>query len=326
MGVRLFFVLSGLLITGILLRSRDAADHAHAKRLSHLLRFYARYCLRIFPLYYFVIAVGVALNMEAAREYIFWLLTYTLNIKMAHQGWYIANFAHFWTLAVEEQFYLAWPWIVFFLPRKWLVGAAIVMLSAGPLYRLYHVIGWAYFNSEATGLRTYMSTFTCLDSLGMGALLAVLTHDAHCPRKLCRRFAVTFLPIGVSTYIGFAVIERVNGHGELGMVFSNVSLSMIYLWLVYAAAVGFGGILGRFLQLKPLTYIGKISYGIYVYHPFVPGMMLLVFERLGWPYPTSPWIGFAMLAFVTLIVSSISWYLFESPINNLKRYLPADPK
>ena len=91
----MFFVLSGFLITGILMDSKG--------KPGYFKNFYARRTLRIFPLYYFVIAVSFAVNLEPTREILFWLLTYTLNIYMANQGWFVDHFAHFWTLAVEEQ-------------------------------------------------------------------------------------------------------------------------------------------------------------------------------------------------------------------------------
>src|SRR5260370_40893244 len=105
-GVRLFFTLSGCLIAGILLRSKDAVEGGKQTRRSALGKFYARRFLRIFPLYYFVVACAFALNLEPVREIIGWLLTYTLNIRMARQGWVEAKFAPFLCLAVGEQFYI----------------------------------------------------------------------------------------------------------------------------------------------------------------------------------------------------------------------------
>ena len=133
LGVKLFFILSGFLITGILLRSRDAATASGHKWSSLVGRFYVRRFLRIFPLYYFVVAVAATINLEPAREILPWLLTYTLNIYMANLGWFVANFAHFWTLAVEEQFYIFWPWIILFAPRNWLIRLTLIFISVGPL-------------------------------------------------------------------------------------------------------------------------------------------------------------------------------------------------
>src|SRR6266849_732607 len=121
LGVKLFFVLSGFLITGVLLRSRDAVEQAGVSNWFAARQFYVRRFLRIFPLYYFVIAICVLLNIPPVREILVWLLTYTLNIYASLRGqWGNLDLyvAHFWSLAVEEQFYIVWPWFLLFAPRK----------------------------------------------------------------------------------------------------------------------------------------------------------------------------------------------------------------
>ena len=106
MGVKLFFVLSGFLITGILLRSHWLAESAGQGRWLVIRQFYARRFLSIFPLDYFVIAVACLVNVEPVRKILPWLLTDPSNIYMANQRWFVDHFAHFWTLVVEEQFYI----------------------------------------------------------------------------------------------------------------------------------------------------------------------------------------------------------------------------
>src|SRR5262249_3556155 len=133
-------------------------------------KFYTRRFLRIFPLYYFVVITAVALDIDPARKIIGWLLTYTLNLHMASQGRYEANFAHFWSLSVEEQFYLVWPWLMLFVPRSWLKPVALLTVSAALGFRLSYVLS-GYTNMK--GLATYISTIPNLDNLGMGALLAM---------------------------------------------------------------------------------------------------------------------------------------------------------
>lgn len=118
LGVKLFFVLSGFLITGILLRARSKLGDQPRAVLSALAGFYARRSLRIFPLYYLVIAVCLVLNVPPVRDELLWLATYTLNLRISYQGWYPEHVAHFWSLAVEEQFYLLWPWVVLFAPSR----------------------------------------------------------------------------------------------------------------------------------------------------------------------------------------------------------------
>lgn len=110
-GVQLFFVLSGFLITGILLRCRTSVA-----RLSALRAFYVRRILRIFPLFYCVLLLAYVLNIEPVRETVFWHLPYLSNFYFFSIGRWDGDISHFWSLAVEEQFYLFWPAIVMFVP------------------------------------------------------------------------------------------------------------------------------------------------------------------------------------------------------------------
>jgi peptidoglycan/LPS O-acetylase OafA/YrhL len=154
-GVRLFFVLSGFLITGILLASREALQMGLVPSRAHALRqFYIRRTLRIFPLYYLVVGVGLIVGVPEALEFAPWLLTYTLNWRIAAQGWYMEHYAHLWSLAVEEQFYLLWPWVILLVRNNWVLPSAIIMTLVGPLYRAWHAVSWTYLDGQAHGLTT----------------------------------------------------------------------------------------------------------------------------------------------------------------------------
>src|SRR5215218_136502 len=136
-GVRLFFVLSGFLITGILLGEREAADAAPHRRISAIRRFYARRFLRIFPIYYLTLAVVLVTAVSPARRIWPWLFTYTTNIYAWHRLDWPGPVGHLWTLAVEEQFYLVWPWFLLFVPRKWILPFLVGLIALAPLYRLF---------------------------------------------------------------------------------------------------------------------------------------------------------------------------------------------
>src|SRR5689334_6993090 len=129
LAVRLFFVLSGFLITGILLSYRsDTRDNA-------LRRFYLRRVLRIFPIYYLTLFIALALQVRAIQLGAFWHLTYLSNyVAPFHPEW-MGPASHFWTLAVEEQFYFVWPFIVLFVPRKYLAGTIIGTIALALLFR-----------------------------------------------------------------------------------------------------------------------------------------------------------------------------------------------
>jgi peptidoglycan/LPS O-acetylase OafA/YrhL len=310
LGVKLFFVLSGFLITTILLRARGGVE-VGGDRWHEAKRFYVRRFLRIFPLYYFVVLVCLVIDLEPAREIVGWLATYTLNFKIAWQGYYEASFAHFWTLAVEEQFYLAWPWVILFAPRRWLPAITAALVAVGPLYR------WQATMGDGSGLATYVMTPAYADTLGMGALLAVLSHDAGWRRLVEKHLTATVLPFSAATFLTLYYLEARGWDGGAGLFFGDLALSGVFCWLIAGAARGFGGPAGQLLEARPFRYLGRISYGIYVYHPFVPALCLWMFARAGWSYQVHPVRDFVLFTAVTLLVSAVSWRVLEKPLNDL---------
>ena len=155
-GVRLFFVLSGFLITRILLESRSWPT-AHALKV-----FYARRALRIFPLFYLVLALAAVINIGPVRQTIGWHVTYLTNVYLFDRGSWHGSISHLWSLAVEEQFYLVWPILMLTAPERRLPAIIAATIVAAPITRL--LVGGAMSSVLPT---------SCLDSLGAGALLAL---------------------------------------------------------------------------------------------------------------------------------------------------------
>jgi len=320
LGVRLFFVLSGFLITGILIESRDRANGSNGSRWFGIRQFYTRRFLRIFPLYYFVIGVLLLLNVQPAREIFLWLLTYTFNIQVSIQGWFPENVSHFWTLSVEEQFYVFWPWLILFAPRRSLIPVICALICLGPLYRLYAV---AHELSEAT---TYCFTLSALDTLGMGALLALVSHGNTAKQTIERFLFRVVLPTGVVATIALTAMSYSKTSWKAYVVLLDTAVALVSCWLISAASRGFKGPVGVLLESRPLVYCGKITYGIYVYHLFMPLLIAPIFGKLGWAYAQRGMVTLLVSSAATFAVASLSWYLMEKPINNLKRHFSYRPK
>ena len=158
MSMMTFYALSGFLITGILLRARG-------RELKHTLRvFYIRRILRIFPLYYAVVLVGLLCGMPRFVDNGPWLLTYTFNMhEFAQQHW-LGAVSHLWTLSVEEQFYLAWPWVILLLPERHLMRALITVFCIAPVFRFS--VYWLWPDAVMVGLLAP----SCLDALGLSLI------------------------------------------------------------------------------------------------------------------------------------------------------------
>jgi peptidoglycan/LPS O-acetylase OafA/YrhL len=276
-GVKLFFVLSGFLITGILL------------------------------------SAGFALDIAPVRRALWPLATFTFNGHMIAQGFYEPNYAHFWSLSVEQQFYMFWPWIILIAPRRWLLPAACAMITAGPVYRILQAL---MGDADRLGLTAYISTWTSLDALGFGALLAMARQEpwGASLHPSLGRFGV---PLAVVALVAIVV----SGSLRADLLLWDTAAGVIFLWLIWGAAEGFTGTAGRLLGWKPLLHLGMVSYGAYVYHPFVPEFCHWAAATLGWHALADPWILAGLTFIVTIVTATLSWRYIEAPINRLKRHV-----
>jgi peptidoglycan/LPS O-acetylase OafA/YrhL len=315
-GASFFFVLSGYLITSILLRSRDVADGEADSRRQYLFSFYGARLLRIVPAYGLVIALALVFDVEPVRQIWHWLLTCTFNFGLAVWGERIDGFFHLWTLSVEVQFYLVWPLFVLFAPRRWLLAAVWALIVAGPLYRAWAVSqGWDTFWVR-------YPTPASLDALGVGALVAVAGRTPAGLERLDRGLRFIALPLGLAALaLLWLLYER--DIGAPWQVLFNLALALIFAGLIRSVAQGFGGMAGKLLELRPILYLGTISYGVYVYHQFLPQFVPAVARSL---LPGLEIEGFGRLFFVVvgiLVIAApvLSWHILERPILDLKNSL-----
>ncbi len=315
LGVRLFFVLSGFLITGILVRCRADVDLDHQSSSHKVRQFYVRRFLRIFPIYYLTLGLVAILNLPSVRATLFWHLSYLSNVHFSLVG-FDGPLSHFWSLAVEEQFYLIWPWLIVFAPRKYLHKILLCVIIAGPLFRL------AMFVFGGGELASYILLFGCMDSLGLGALLAYYASDGQLEKRK-EVFSKFSLLVGMLLIVLLAGLYKLNTARWVSVVVMFLAMSLVFVWLVQRAADGFRGIPGAFLGFRPLVYIGKISYGIYIFHLLVPQVLSRAFAVCGFTFPEGPGttiIRFILFLSTTVGCAALSWHFFEGPINKLKKY------
>ena len=328
-GVGLFFTLSGFLITRILLKCRLKMEAAAVTFGRSIRQFYARRFLRIFPLYYAVLLILFFFNPTDIRQRAWWDLLYLTNVRFSYWprgGGEIER--HLWSLSVEEQFYLIWPVLMLLTPRRilpWLVAATTL---AGVAWRAETYV-------PHYQIHEWMMP-ACLDLLGGGALLAILNmpqfglsrwRDAFV--QLCGIVGIPLLLFFIGQRLhavpdarGRLVASGFEWLGVGGATYPITALASV--WLIGCAARGFRGPLGWFLTFAPLVYVGRISYGLYVIHMFVP-------HALGYFFPVflngpRTWGVVAVLVAVSVAAASVSWFAFEAPINGLKRYFEYDRK
>lgn len=283
-GVYLFFAISGYVITRGLLQEKDRSGSIDFRQ------FFMRRIVRIWPAYYMCIAVSYFVWPGFPDGTVIWHLTFLSNVLFSQKAQFPA---HFWSLSVEQQFYLAWPFLAL-LSRKRLAWVCVAMLVIAPLSRALLI--------DQHPLSSYYATNSNLDCLAAGALAAIF--------ERCRTVIPAIVGLVSAALLASVCVANATGHyiwcwGMMGTAFAGLSFSLILLFDRLP-------MLAKAISPEPLLYIGKISYGIYLYHMIVG---LYLFDVL---VPIKGPEVFAAVAFcVTVVVASISWYCFERPIKSL---------
>jgi peptidoglycan/LPS O-acetylase OafA/YrhL len=335
-GVELFFVLSGFLITGILY---DAHDKPHYFR-----NFYMRRLLRIFPLYYGVLLLvffaaplipllqGQTLDYLVDRQAWAWL--YAVNIYIAKSGeWSFSYLDHFWSLAVEEHFYLFWPLVVFLLRGRLrtLIAVSLGVSLCATLSRLTgSVMGLSWWT-------TYVLTPFRLDGLALGAFLALVVRQPGGLEQLVRILPKVLVVVGGLITVTF-VWTRLVSREELELVLpvrASLILILLACLLVWTLIAPPRSVTSRFFNSRFMVFLGTYSYGLYVYHHFIAYYLITNRTDL----ELARWLGSheAAVALQTTLGASasvalayLSYELFEKRFLGLKRFFqtakePAPP-
>jgi peptidoglycan/LPS O-acetylase OafA/YrhL len=313
-GVHLFFVLSGFLITGILLDARRDASTSGAPIAGVFRAFYERRALRIMPLYFATIAVGTIIGVQGMREHLGWNLLYVSNWRIALDGHW-GSVTHVWSLAVEEQFYLLWPLVVLLAPRRLLPWAIGSMISVAIVTR---VALTAWTDAWADGI--VIITPAVLDALGAGALLAFLWRFSPRVDRIVTYIGVLGVSVLVCEHLGPRLLPSLPDPSPV----TWIGWSLVFVWVVHHVARGLPGRAGAAMRWRPLAYIGIISYGIYMFHLFVVPVAEIAERHIGvdLPIPALGWGRLVVVAVVSIAAAAASWTFFERPINTRKRHFP----
>lgn len=309
-GVTLFFVLSGFLITQILLKSRDLSEQKNQNRIHSAKQFYIRRTLRIFPVYYLTILILYIFNVQNIRDKILWFLFYASNIYFFKINNWDGNLSHLWTLAVEEQFYIIWPFIILFIPKKYLINAILGIILSGPVFRTaLFILG---DGSQWSSSFIHILTPSCMDCFGLGALLAFYRVNTDKFFQFTSKKAKIFLILNIISFMVLLFLEE----NFISVFLFRFNVSLISLFIISKVSLGYTGFLKIIFENKMLMYLGKISYGMYLFHNFIP----LIYKSLKLPPVQNLFLKFSVQFILLVITASLSWFLLEKPVNNLKKY------
>jgi peptidoglycan/LPS O-acetylase OafA/YrhL len=321
LGVDLFFVLSGFLITDILIREAGSKNY--------LKTFYTRRVLRIFPIYYLLLFIfliiiprysSLNINLDYYTSNQAWMWTYTQNwlyILKPHANTNIL--LHLWSLAVEEQFYLIWPFVILLIRSpKILLGLSLFVLLGILLLRL---IAW---NRQLEGFE-YFSwfTFSRIDGICIGSALALIKFIS--PKFITNNTPYIILSVAVFNFV-FYFINKQNGFSfPYFPLIGYSTFAIVFAVVIYEAATLNRNFITIPLSFSPLRFIGKVSYGFYIYHWPVYVLLYPVLTDYLQPILKTSSVNLQLAAaFVATLtgfaISVFSYYFFEKPFLKLKKY------
>ena len=323
-GVDLFFVLSGFLITGILLDTRGSERYFST--------FYARRTLRIFPLYYLVLLVAfvvlpqfpvlhaVLLGQDGPvtlpPQWPYWL--YLTNFSIAEGGWVHGWVDVAWSLAIEEQFYLVWPLLIWLCPPRVVAPLCAVILLSQPVARVYAR------DAEVAALSIFVLPWFRLDGFATGALLAVAQRRGWLPTL--DRWVPVVATAAVAGIIGCAILGESTWWWNRWMQQYGYSLIAITggAMLVSGITRPADSLWPRMLSAGWLRAFGKYSYSLYLIHaPIMRAVREYVFDPLEYErFGMAPWVAqvvyYGAATAPSFALAWLSWQCFEAPILRLK--------
>ena len=327
-GVDLFFVLSGFLITGILLDIK--ASHGR------IVSFYARRALRIVPLYYvFILATLLVAplipafaddpGLHTLQDNQIWYWTFLMNVKVALNPLMpFAGFGngHLWSLMVEEQFYLVWPLIILLLPGRSIVAAMLVCIIAAPAVRWMILDGT--FPRIENGFAAYILMPARMDALVVGALVAWVLRERAWPT-----FRLVAFPAGIAAAITLAVLivhyDGLHTFDRMTQIAGYSAVAILFALAVAGAArITEAAQPHRWLTMSWLRTFGKYSYALYVVH-----YIIMFWADEWWTVPTvagSDIPGRSLFALITISIAFgtavLSWKFLEAPALAFKDRFP----
>ena len=313
-GVQVFFVISGFLITGILLSTLEKSRNANQSLLITIRQFFIRRVLRIFPPYFAALFVAFSLNQGDWHLYWAWLVLFAGNWYMAINNSGMGGYSPYWSVAVEEQFYLFWPFVVFFIPFRFLVGVCWTLIAGSLLFKAIGLlVGLPH-------LWLYVATFSSFDALGLGAILAVYRYTNQTQKfdRLCKLCFCFGVPLFLLTYV-----IRVLGYKSIvNTQLSYAAAVAVGVWLVGKAAQDSKWIFQKVLDNRVVRYLGQISYGLYLYHMLVYVFGIRLYAYLEIPWDQNEVARVLILTVASFAVTIASYHFLELPIMRMKKNHP----
>ncbi len=313
-GVDFFFVISGFLISLKLFQLKDDINQRTLSVRKAFLHFFTKRAFRIFPLYYFVLFFATAFNPGEIRGSFFWNLTYITNFhQLDLQEW--IGITHFWSLSVEEHFYLLYPLVILLVKRKTAFISMLLIAAISIMFRSNEIIEYQ------DTMSAYIHTISCMDLFMYGGLLAYSYHyfkDSfqHVFSSIIFRFEVLVILL-----ILFIVLCQGWQNDWFEWVVQRSIIGIFFAAIIASSVIGIDGIFGRILSHRWLIRGGQMSYAIYLIHNFVPGLLMPI-KQLELHFL----LEFLIYLIVTITISYLLHQFIETPIRKRSKKLIPYPR
>ena len=319
-----FFVLSSYLITRILLDAKQKALDKGMPVWKIAVAFLTRRTLRIFPACYVYLFLLLLFPLAGSdvRQHPAWYFGYMYNLRIYLTDNWGPYTVHLWSLAVEEQFYIIWPWIILFIPTRHLAKVFGCIVLTGVLFRVVFIT--VAFQPDL--FPVLILTPACLDPFAAGALLAYLHFSGKEKNHWLKWLSYASVPVWI-----FLILTQ-HSHQRIFYAMDRVFISLFAITVIDVANRGYTGFAGKFLENRIVQYLSKISYGIYLYHLIATLIFWKAFDvvqrilvKQGYDlsaagkWLASPFISFWAYFLLAVGCATLSWYCLEQPFNNLKK-------
>lgn len=307
-GVNVFFVLSGFLISSILMAEKNKISISNNSNKKIITNFYSRRFLRIFPIYYLTLFTLYFSGLPDFQKNFPYYVSYTENFNVIIQH-YWDSFCHTWSLSVEEQFYLIWPFVIIFTPKKRIVTLILILIAIGPVFSVFQTF------VLKLPLNAFILTPSCFDAFGLGSLLAFYYIENNLNRL--KRWIKLLLPISILLFF-YWMFAPTGGHFQYFKRFfqSIIGCAMI----LFCLTPSYVQIRNKLLGNKILNWTGLVSYGLYLYHYTIPWFYGQVKQSLNLAFGEfTAIIDYSIMIIILLLITSFSYYLIERPILGYKK-------
>ena len=308
---RIFFLLSGYLITLSLWKLQEKSDGGLWKFSRVVTSFHARRVCRLLPVIGVLLVIGWLCGIEEYHETWAWHVTFLTNFYLvAHNEW-IGSLSHFWSLSLQEQFYLVWP-LVLLVPRTGFPYAMILVILGASAFRLECIL------TEASEFSRWFLLPGSLDAFATCGLAAWILQNQRASAVTSKKWVGPLICAAVAS-LAFSRYLRFLPDTNPGTAAVEFFECVFFGWLLLFLVANPKSLAARALAFRPLIFVGKVSYGIFVFHTLIAVSVSPWLNAVGLNGTSHPFLRAAILAMISIAVAAASWHLMEQPLNHWVR-------